>query len=156
MPQFRSRGELQKYLEANTAEVLYKHADVERILAETMRDQVLAVVYAAYTPEEYVRRGDNEGLSDVRNMQVTDVQIDSNGKVRLIFENLTTGNDSMSDEYIVDTIEEGIKQNWDNPNGPWSEPREFVEATRTAIKNNPEQLINAIKSGLKAKGFTVK
>lgn len=130
--------------------------ELERILANTMRDCVLSVVYDYYEPKEYERRGDDGGLSDTRNMIVSDVTILGDGKVKLSFENITEGNDTLIEDFTVDTIEEGIKSNWMNPNGRWTDKRPFVEETANRLRQNPVEMIAAIKSGLVSQGFTVR
>src|SRR5690606_37531924 len=115
------------------------------------------VVYAAYSPESYERREDNGGLSDPRNMQITEVFVEGNG-VKLTFENLTKGNDSLQGEYTADLIEYGegfAGKHW-NSVGEWSKPRKFAEETAIRLRSNPTQLLNALKSELSKRGFQVR
>lgn len=135
-------------------EIISKDASIERILAEAMSQAVVDVVYAAYTPEQYDRRMDDSGLSDVRNMVVSDYGI-RDGNVFLTFENLTEGVDNMKGKFIGDMIEYGIKDLWNNPNGEWSEPRPFSEETANRLRENPTELLNALRKSLQARGFTV-
>lgn len=155
MAKFRSLGEIQKYLEQNTAEVLAGSMELERVLADEMSQAVVDVVYAYYEPEEYERRMDEEGLSDTRNMEVTDWGI-RDGQPFLIFENLTQGADSQSSVFITDMIEDGDKSMWNNPNGPWSDKREFVAETARRLKENPEGMLDALRKGLQQKGMKLK
>lgn len=156
MPKFKDLNSLEAYLQKNISQVLARSAEVERIMAEVMSQAVIDVVYAAYEPTQYDRRGDEDGLSDVRNMGITDFGINGNGDVFITFENLTEGADSMAGKYITDTIVEGRKDDWNNSNGVWSEPRDFISETARRLQANPSELINAFKSGLLAKGFNVK
>lgn len=151
MAQFKNLTELQRYLEQNTMEILANSMDVERILANTMSQAVIDVVYTHYEPEVYERRMDDEGLSDIRNMSVVDWGI-TNKSAYLIFENLTEGNDSQAGKYITDMIENGIENMW-NKTGVWSEPRPFVEETIRRLKENPQELVEAIKNEFRARGM---
>lgn len=155
MATFRSLAELQKYLENNVAETLARSMDVERVLSDEMSQAVVDVVYAAYSPTVYDRRMDEGGLSDTRNMEIVDWGV-RDGKAFLVFENLTQGNDGQSSVYISDMIEQGIKNMWSNPDGAWSEPRGFVAETQRRLKENPHELIEAIKNGLRQKGMRIR
>lgn len=156
MAQFKSLATIQTYLEQNLHQVLKGTAAIERILADAMSKTVVDVVYSKYSPKEYERRGLNDGLSDPRNGIVSDVIIESNGRVRLVFENIAEGSDTLMNSMLVDTIEEGIQENWSNPEGVWSNPRPFMEETANRIKQNPSEVINAIKSGLRGIGMKVR
>lgn len=159
MATFKNLAEIQKYLEKNAAEVLRGSMALERVLADEMSSAVMTEVYNAYPhPPTYDRRGNAGGLADTRNMVISNVVVEGNS-VRLSFENLTEGSDNMKDLYITDTIEEGIRANWDTPGAPgtpYSEPRPFVAETIRRLKENPMGMIIAIKSGLREKGMRVK
>jgi hypothetical protein len=152
---FNNLDEIESYLQKNVMEILSRDASIERILAETMSQSVIDVVYGHYTPEQYDRRMDESGLSDVRNMVISDFFV-KDGKVSIIFENLTEGVDNMKGKFIGDMIEYGIKDLWNNPNGAWSEPRPFAQETANRINTDPSELLNALKTALMARGFTVK
>lgn len=151
---FNNLDELELYLQKNVMDILAKDASIERILAETMSQSVIDVVYGSYTPEQYERRMDEGGLSDIRNYVISDYGI-KDGNVFLIFENLTEGSDSMKGKFIGDMIEYGIEDLWNNPNGEWSKPRPFSQETANRIKANPAELLSAIKTALTTRGFTV-
>lgn len=152
---FNNLDELELYLQKNVMQILSRDASIERILAETMSQAVVDVVYGAYEPTQYQRRGDEDGLSDQRNYFITDYGI-RDGKVFLTFENLTEGADSMEGKFIGDMIEYGIKELWNNPVGEWSEPRPFAQETVDRLNANPTELLEALKTALMARGFTVK
>ena len=154
MAKFKNLSQLQAHLEKNVHKILSKSASVERILAEAMSQGVIDVVYEHYSPSVYERRGDEGGLSDVRNMEISSVTVED-GKVKLIMENLTKGNDSMSGEYISDMIIEGDESAWSNPVGAWSVKRDYITYTVDQLKNNPSELIEELKSLLKNKGYRV-
>ena len=158
MPKFKGNNalsDMQAWLEQNIQKVLLSSINVENVLVETMIQAIWEVVYDAYEPEQYNRREDDGGLADRRNIMITGIEI-VDGAIRLTVENLTYGNDSLRGSYITDTIEEGIKANWDNSNGAWAEPRPFIEETRKRLKENPTQLIEAVKDGLRKRGLKVK
>lgn len=156
MPKFKDLNSLIAHVQKNTAEVLARSAEVERVVTEVLVQAVIDVVYAAYEPTQYDRRMDSDGLSDPKNVGITDWGINGNGDVFVTFENLTEGSDSMAGKYITDTIVEGRKDDWNNSNGVWSEPRDFIGEAARRLQANPSELIQAFKSGLLAKGFNVK
>jgi len=164
MVQFKDLNHLQRYLE-NNANQIFKDKGIEKVLAKEMSKAVQDIVYRHYIPVEYLRRGNDGGLSDIRNMKITKVEVD-NGKVRVLFENLTLGQghfspvyehdyDSLRGQFITDTIVDGIDENWYRT-GKWSESRDFVKKTIEALRANPSHLIEAIKSAYKKAGFEIK
>ena len=155
MPKFKTFEALEQYLLKNFQQVLAKSKDVERIMAEAMSQAVLDVVYAYYLPKQYERRADEDGLSDVRNMGITNYGINEDGDAYIIFENLTEGNFTLEGKYTTDTIVEGIEENWDFT-GRWMDRRDFVSETAKRLRENPFPLLDAFKKALIAKGFNVK
>ncbi|KOS61431.1 hypothetical protein FJQ98_16720 [Lysinibacillus agricola] len=166
MVQFKDLNQLQRYLtRGDIISTVFKDKNIEKVLASVMSKAVQDVVYRQYVPVEYLRRGNDGGLSDVRNMKITKVEID-NGKVRVLFENLTLGQghfspiyehdyDSLRGQFITDTIVDGLDENWYRT-GKWSESRDFVKKTIESIMDNPSHLTDAIKSAYRKVGFTVK
>lgn len=155
MATFKSLSDMQKYLEENVHTVLNTYTKIEDVLVDAMVESVWMHVYDAYEPSQYNRREDDGGLADPRNMEITSVTLE-NGRVKLIFENIAQGDDTLRNEFLTDTIEEGIKKNWYNSSGAWAEPRPFIAEMVQSLKNNPTELIEAVKSGLIEKGFKVK
>lgn len=157
MAQFKSLAAIQAHLQGKAHQVLKGSMELERVLANTMSQSVIDVVYNAYPEGEEGRRGErNLGLADPRNGVVSDVVVEANGRVRLVFENIAEGQDTLQGDILIDTIEEGIKSKWMNPNGVWSEPRKAMEETANRIKQNPSEVIAAIKSGLRDIGLVVR
>lgn len=158
MKTFENLSEIQKYLEQNTQEVLRNSMQLESYLAQKMSEAVIEHVYNVYDPKSYDRRGsDRLGLADMRNMSITDVSI-QNGRVKVTFENLTMGNDGLSQEYTGDLIEFGEGYNgkhW-GQTGEWSKPRPFSAKMAEEIIANPGTLIRMIELELKNAGFKVR
>lgn len=164
--QVKDLNQLKRYLErGDIINAVFKDKDIEKVLAKEMSKAVQDIVYRHYVPVEYLRRGNDGGLSDIRNMKITKVEVD-NGKVRVLFENLTLGQghfspiyehdyDSLRGDFITDTIEDGLSENWYRT-GKWSEARPFVQETLNRIKANPLPLIKAIKSAYRKLGFEVR
>lgn len=161
MAQFNNIEDLQKYLQKRLSNIDFNSTNLKDVTADTMHDVIMDNVYDAFNPSEYERRGDKGGFSDTNNMVFTDVQA-SDGKIRLKFENITTGNDSMYGEEISDTIENGIKNNWDNPEVEDeygrinSDPRPYVDDTIDELRYRENELTGALKKDLRNLGFDVK
>lgn len=166
MVQFKDLDHLQRYLERNSNQV-FKDKNIEKVLASTMSQAVYDVVYRRYVPVEYKRRRNDGGLSDVRNMKITKVEV-KNGKVIVLFENLTLGQghfspiyeqsqDSLYGQFITDVINDGETDgdSWYR-HGKWSQARPFIQETIARIEANPTYLINAIKNAYKKLGFEVR
>lgn len=166
MVQFKDLDQIQRYFERNSNQV-FKDKNIEKVLASTMSQAVYDVVYRKYVPVEYKRRRNDGGLSDVRNMKITKVEV-TNGKVIVLFENLTLGQghyspiyeqsqDSLHGQFITDVINDGETNgnSWYR-HGKWSEARPFIQETIARIEANPTYLINAIKNAYKKLGFEVR
>lgn len=159
--QFRNLRELEKYIKNNIPNTLLRDGNIERILKGTMQQSVYDVVYGSYVPQQYKRRRNNGGLADIRAMRITEAILDGNN-FKLTFENLTRGNDTIKDRYLVDLIEIGADSYkskfgidaWESE-GVWSEERPFVEETINRINANPKFLIDAIKKAFVKIGFRV-
>lgn len=132
----------------------HNNTNLKEVTADTMQEVIEPNVYDAYTPKKYERRGAEGGFLDKSNMVFTDVQTNGNS-VNLTFENITTGNDSMSGERIDDLFENG-NGTWENSNGRWVNKRPFLDDTVEALNNNKGELTNAVKKDLKNIGFDVK
>lgn len=166
MVQFNDINQIQRYFERNSHQV-FKDKNIEKVLASTMSQAVYDVVYRRYVPVEYKRRRNDGGLSDVRNMKITKVEV-KNGKVIVLFENLTLGQghfspiyeqsqDSLHGQFITDVINDGETDgnSWYR-HGKWSEARPFIQETIARIQANPTYLVNAIKNAYKKLGFEVR
>lgn len=163
--QFKSLQEVENYLKSSEmVKSTLMNQNVKNILSKAMSKAVWDVVYKRYLPTEYKRRGNEGGLSDVRNMNFTKVDIKGN-TIKILFENLTLGQthqivyelerDTADGQYITDIIVERQSPIW-HRQGQWSESRDFVSATVASIKANPSALIGAIKDAYRKAGFTVK
>lgn len=125
-----------------------------------MKDAVEEVVYDAYTPSLYERRGDNGGLSDPENLELVKIEKVSHKVSKLVFENITRGNPAyFSGDKLLDstaeTIVNGIESNW-SYSGEWQEPRDFVSRLREMINERKDLINNAIKKDLKNLGYKVR
>lgn len=141
-------------MENNVPQHLVNDRNVERVLKGAMSQAVYETVYGHYIPHEYKRRRGQGGLGDTRLMQITDAIL-KDGKFHIIFQNLAKGNDTLNGEYLAETIENGIKENWEKT-GVWSEPRPFIQDTYRKILENPQPLMDAVKKAFVKCGFKVK
>lgn len=148
---------LLNYVTKSSQGALLNNKSLERELAAQMSKAVVEYVYSVYQPKEYERRANAGGLSDMRNMMITNIQI-KNGKLHVMFENLTKGNDNLNGEYTSDLIEGGEGTNgkhWSR-SGEWMNPRPFVANMKNNLKANPDVLMKALKQDLMSKGFRFK
>lgn len=163
--QFKSLQEIENYFKSpEVIKNTLMNNNVKNILSKTMSKAVWEVVYKRYIPKEYKRRQNEGGLSDVRNMNFTKVEINGS-KIKILFENLTLGQthqmvyglqqDTANSQYITDIIVEDNSPVW-HKQGEWSKSRDFISATVIAIQNNPSALTGAIKDAYRKAGFKVK
>ena len=96
-----------RQLKSAMASVMAK--EVADAVKEHLTQSVDKRVYAAYTPENYKRRGANGGLADTDNYE-SHVASDEN-TITLTVSNETGGNPD-GRFYITDVIENGSGHNW--------------------------------------------
>lgn len=163
---FSSVQELSNYLK-NPAlnSSIFSNELIRKRVATQMSKAVQEVVYNAYLPEQYVRRGKDGGLGDPENVRITEVKVIGNS-VRIYINNITQGQDrfipiygrqvdSLDGQYIAETINDGIENDW-ILSGEWSKARPFIQKTIDNIRANPQPLINAIKTAYRQAGFSVR
>lgn len=141
MPSFKSINALEKFINQKLSDVLKN--EVFEAIREEMQEKVQTVVYDQYDPRDYQRT--EKLMRDIEKSM-----LDEN---TLIVEN--TRRDG--DKEIVPIIEYGVGYTWGYVRNLDEEigPRPFVEETRKSLQNS-DKLKNAIKNGLRMRGFTVK
>ena len=133
----KNLAELEQYLKSTIPNAVSGNSIIREVVAQKMQYAVEDVVYEHHEPEQYERREDDGGLSDMDNMQITNIRNVGKG-VLLEVSNLTMGADSLTGEYLTPTIVQGIKSNWDDPNGPWSEKRDFLSQTVEYLEDDDD------------------
>lgn len=125
---------------------------VADVMKDTMQEAVRYSVYARYEPTEYIRREDDGGLSDKKNM-IHDIEI-SNNKIIITLYNDTKGVESM--DYIDDVIVTGTGYTWEDSVIYQAQPfpRDFYEETKKLL-STPE-CMNLIKERLINAGINIK
>lgn len=153
--QFKSIKEMQSFIEKVIPTRILTDRKVENVLRSNLSKSIINTVYKEYQPKVYERRGKVGGLADESLMQIVDAFVDG-GKFKVIFQSIAQGNDTLSGQLLSETIIDGIKDNWNNPNGEWSEPRDFIEDMYSEITANPKPLIKAVKQAFIDTGFKVR
>src|SRR5690606_36983558 len=116
--------------------------------AEMMSERIKENVYGGFTPSGYVRREDDGGFSDPSGIQFTDMNDTGNGLL-IKLENMNTGNDSMAGKTLTNMFENGVRENWDNPDAIdaygriVSEKRPFIDDTISDMNNKKSELVEA-------------
>lgn len=149
-----SLEELAKLLEPQLFDIIGADDTLRQLIGHSVSNSVEQNVYPMHTPQQYKRRGVNGGLADPDNVVRTGIG-KANSKIQMIYENITEGVDTLKGEELTDTIEEGIRENWTNPNGAWSEPRPFIEPAIEELKGS-NKLNNQLRTILKQSGLDIK
>lgn len=136
---FKNLNDLMKHIENDVQDVL------ENEVAETVKDELVTSihddVYAAYSPEHYLRRMENGGLSDRNNLEAT---------VRdgvLMVKDVAPLDNGRTDYALDDIIVHGYG------NQPFA--RDFYSRTEERLIDTNDH-VEAMKNGLKEKGYNVK
>lgn len=158
----RNPKQLEGFVTNKLANELFFSSNLQDEIAETMQEIIVKNVYDAYEPSHYKRRGNNDGFSDMDNMEFTSVDV-VDGTVRLVFENTADRNmDKSTDKTLTDIFEEGHRQSWYNPDHAdnqgrvVSTPRPFIEDTVKNLNDDKGKLADALKKDLRSLGFKVK
>lgn len=156
MPQFKNLSTLEDYVKKKVFESVHTNLALEDVFAETMQEVIQKNVYDVYSPVQYERRGDNGGFLDTRGMHFTNHTVEGK-RIVSTFENLAQGQDTMVGKYIAEMIEKGIKEPYNNPDGPWAEPRPFLEDTAQVLRTTKrDEVVNSFKIGLMSSGLKVR
>ena len=139
---------------------------VKKIAVEEMAESVKQVesdeiekeVYEQYSPTQYIRRKENEGLIDKNNMQVYSNETDKGINIEIT--NDTKGNENYKNHevgFIDEIIEKGEGYTWENSEianmQPY--PRPFTEKTIENLQQN-KQYIDVLKKEMQKLGYKIK
>jgi hypothetical protein len=149
-----SLASLEKALTQDILNAVGSNDQLRKLIGQEESQKVQSEVYDKNEPSRYKRRGLADGLADPDNIERTSISSNGN-KIQLIYENTTEGVDTLKGKELADTIEEGLLENWSNPNGIWSSPRPFIEPTIESLKND-NKLRDELVSILKKAGMDVK
>ena len=148
MPSYRNLTQLEQAYKVALADVI--NSELIPFIVETWLDYQDELVYKAYEPKQYKRRGKDEGLADPDNIQV---EINDRDKVReYILSNVTEG--AFGDNLINDIIE---GTGWSY--GDWSVgARPYTEITVEDLKRgvSRETMLDILHKGLRQRGFNIK
>lgn len=154
--QFKDINSLLDALQAEINKAL--RDEVAKITVQTMNEAVKEDVYSSYDPTLYIRREEDGGLSDTRNMTVELI-----GNDTISITNDTRGNDDYSntegwDSGAIDgIIVTGHGYNWSKSKiyklQPF--PRDFYAGTVARLRKG-NLLVNTLKAGLRKRGLDVK
>ena len=160
--QIKNAKQLEKFLANKMANELYFSSNLQDATAEVMQENIIENVYDAYSPQNpSARRGNDDGFSDMNNMEFTSVDV-RGGKVEFVFENITEGGDSMKGNEMAETFEKGIRESWVNPNATdnqgrvVSDARPFIQPTIDELNASKGKLADALKKDLRNLGFKVR
>lgn len=149
-----SLDELQFEFSKGLVDVIGQQDLLREVIGDKVSSKVKSEVYDKHNPSHYKRRGIDDGLADPDNVERTSLQ--TNGThIQAIYENTTEGVDTLIGQELTQTIEEGIKGNWSNPNGEWAEPRPFIEPAVEELKSESELRSTLVKM-LRQSGYSVK
>lgn len=156
---FKSLKDLEKYLQQQVNKSLER--DVTPVVKKIMIEQIEDTVYSAYSPSEYKRRGQDEGLADPENIGGVMVgntlevinATQTNPDIYINHERYDSQNEG---DYLTPIIEYGQGYDFarENGNAGYERPRPFISNTREKLKSTGAH-VTALKKGLKKRGINV-
>ena len=135
---FKNINNLLKYIEKQVQDTMTN--EVADAVKDNMAEAIRTSVYAAYSPQYYKRRMNNGGLSDVRNMEVSEIQNS------IVVHDAAPLDNGRNDYDLDDIIVNGLG------NQPFE--RDFYSETVERLSENQEHT-EALKQGLKKRGIDV-
>lgn len=145
MPEIRNIKALEFYLQKHINDALQD--EVTSDVKAYMSDVVQVVVYDAYKPREYIRRENNGGLSDQDNIVG---EIVSEGCLEISNDTPFNGDNPYKDT-LTEVIVTGEGYNYPPKVGA----RDFIQSTKDVLENTKAH-VDALKNGMKKRGFDVK
>lgn len=151
MPDFKSLKDLEKHLQKAIDNSMQN--EVEEAIIEQEQESIERVVYDAYDPKYYIRRGSHGGLIDKNNMFGKLNSGRSNaGNSELSIYNNTPPNpnyrhSTLSSRFIDGAVEYGKEYDFYNPG-----ERPFTEDAIEQLEYNKKHE-KALKQGLKRQGI---
>jgi hypothetical protein len=154
MKEFKSLKALKDFLDKSVKSALSD--EPPKAVKNLMRKHILRDVYMVYKPEKYVRRYNDNGLWDIRN-----IKVDHTGSNTLEIYNDTKRNIRFRDEYLTPLIEFGHLKakakgyrgyTFPNPKKEYYNARPFTENTRKSLAKNKSH-VKAFQQSLKKLGI---
>lgn len=152
---------LKRALERDVAKVM--QTKVAKVVMEAQQAAIQETVYGAYSPKEYIRRGEGGGLASASNIQNT------GSGLTVVVQNFTQpseqgntpdnpnpwGEFTTTDKDLPATVEFGGGYDYTHGGGGFMEPRPFVEATVERLASTKQHLFT-LAEGLSAMGYQVR
>lgn len=157
MAEFKSFKALDKYLKKAVKSAIKD--EPPKAVKNLMKKHILHDVYMVYKPKQYIRRYNNQGLMDERNIKIENKR---NNIVHIY--NVAKRKDYYPNLYLAPIIEYGYEKARTkgvvgvpkgNPNLKYYDKRPFVENTRKSLKKSKSH-IKAFQYGLKKFGINSK
>ncbi len=136
---FNNLNDLFKKIENDIQDTMQN--EVAETVKEEMQAAIQSTVYDAYTPKQYSRRLSDGGMLDGKNIQTM-----SDGHT-LTVKNIAPLDNGRTDYALDDIVVNGM--------GYMPYPRDFYSECAEQLKTS-EKHVEALKQGLKKKGYGVK
>lgn len=155
IPTFDTIEQALSYIEKSINKTLQK--EVANQVKETMQDQIHETVYSVYNPQVYNRRGMENGLLDINNIQSTPIE---NGIEVKNVAPLNTEYGIASQDLFGETLDEIIVYGGDyyefqgTGRGAYLQPRDFYTATIEELERSG-LVISTLIDGLKKTGIEI-
>ena len=147
MPAFKSLDDVAKFLQPKINKALTK--EVAQKVKEVEQKNIQTTVYDAYKPKMYIRRLEDGGLIDERNMVSTLLDDGLLGVRNVTPPNPNYIHDALTSDSIDEAVELGKEYDFYNPG-----PRPFTKNTAQELRNSKEH-VEAMRVGLKNQGLDV-
>jgi hypothetical protein len=157
MAEFKSLKALNDFLEKSIKSAIKD--DPPKAVKNLMKKHILRDVYMVYKPQQYVRRYNQGGLMDERN-----IVIDSKENNSVEIYNITKRNLKYQNEYLAPVIEFGHEgaiakgyrgYSYPNPERAYYHERPFIKNTRDSLIRSKSH-VKAFQESLKRLGIRTK
>ncbi len=115
-----------------------------------LKEHVEKDVYASYTPVEYERRKENDGLLDDANIRhkVKSCELSVYEEAPIEGPRLDAPGWVEKKDSLAQIIEHGAHNPWNSKEYPWTKPRPFVTKTQEDINYRYGDILDILKKGV--------
>lgn len=124
-------------------------SNVSNYVVDKLKEHIDKDVYNSYTPVDYQRRKENDGLLDESNIRskVISQELSVYEEAEIEGPRLR-GEKFKNRDGLARLIENGAYNPWNNKSYKWTKPRKFISNTQKEINKNYSEILKILKDDI--------